>query len=333
MTPSEEHQRGAGDGPPGGRAQRRPQGQSGGAGGRRASRGAGSRADLTRHRAPAVPPPGELDPLEIPGGDELFADLIPGDTKPLAAGPDGAKPVGGDASDDPAEGKVDVDTPDTDTIDAKVATDTDTHTDTDSVAPDPVHADAGEVVTGRGGKGKRGAARAAAADPPAEVAEPDIELILPDTAALTKERDDYLRALQLLQADFENYRKRVQRQQDEQAARATRDLVGKILPVLDNLDLAETHLGGAEEPSPEAKAMSQARLQLLEVLGKEGLERVDTPEVEFDPEDHDAVAYSAESEGSNGSSDHGRSMVEEVLRSGYRWRGQTLRPAMVRVRG
>ena len=59
---------------------------------------------------------------------------------------------------------------------------------------------------------------------------------------LARERDEYLLALQRTQADFENYRKRITRQQEEQAARASQHLVDKLLPVLDALDLAENHL-------------------------------------------------------------------------------------------
>ena len=59
---------------------------------------------------------------------------------------------------------------------------------------------------------------------------------------LARERDEYLLALQRTQADFENYRKRIARQQEEQAARASQHLVDKLLPVLDALDLAENHL-------------------------------------------------------------------------------------------
>ena len=67
---------------------------------------------------------------------------------------------------------------------------------------------------------------------------------------------------------------------------------------------------------------------LLDILAREGLERVDQPGVVFDPSVHDAVARS-EGEGS----ESGEPVVEEVLRSGYRWKGQVQRAAMVRVRG
>jgi molecular chaperone GrpE len=182
----------------------------------------------------------------------------------------------------------------------------------------------------------------------AKIDVPDAASILDDFGTLEKERDEYLGALQRLQADFENFRKRVDRQREEQAARAALDLVGKLLPVLDTLDLAEAHLspGPGGEPSHDAKALTQVRAQLLDALSGEGLERVDAAEVVFDPVVHDAVAHTPAppapdpangadgADGQGGSSaGHGETVVDEVLRSGYRWRGQVLRPAMVRVRG
>ena len=145
---------------------------------------------------------------------------------------------------------------------------------------------------------------------------------------LARERDEYLLALQRTQADFENFRKRIARQQEEQAARASQHLVDKLLPVLDTLDLAENHLRESLDTSEGAKALHASRAMLMDILLKEGLERVDQPEVPFDPSVHDAVAHA---DGDGGPD--GETMVEEVMRSGYRWKGQIVRPAMVRVRG
>jgi molecular chaperone GrpE len=150
--------------------------------------------------------------------------------------------------------------------------------------------------------------------------------VAPDPmTVLAGERDEYLLALQRTQADFENYRKRISRMQEEQSARAASDLVSKLLPVLDTLDLAQAHQSEESADSEDAKALSAARAVLLDTLAKEGLERVDAAEVPFDPAVHDAVA---KTEGEDGDV-----VIDEVLRSGYRWRGQVLRPAMVRVRG
>jgi molecular chaperone GrpE len=162
--------------------------------------------------------------------------------------------------------------------------------------------------------------------PAAEPAGPATEADPRDV--LARERDEYLLALQRTQADFENYRKRIARQQEEQAARASQHLVDKLLPVLDALDLAENHLKDSLDVSEGAKALHASRAMLLDILSREGLERLDQPEVPFDPSVHDGVAH-ADGEGGPG----GETMVDEVMRSGYRWKGQVLRPAMVRVRG
>ncbi len=109
---------------------------------------------------------------------------------------------------------------------------------------------------------------------------------------LARERDEYLLALQRTQADFENYRKRIARLQEEQAARASGDLVAKLLPVLDTLDLAEAHLNESLDLTEDGKALRASRAMLMDILAKEGLERVDQREVPFDPSIHDAVAHS-----------------------------------------
>ena len=145
---------------------------------------------------------------------------------------------------------------------------------------------------------------------------------------LTGERDEYLLALQRTQADFENYRKRIQRMQDEQSARASSDIVTKLLPVLDTLDLAQAHQSEASADSEDAKALTASRAMLLDVLAKEGLERVDEAAVPFDPAVHDAVARRGPRRRKGG-----EEVVDQVLRSGYLWRGKVLRPAMVSVRG
>jgi molecular chaperone GrpE len=143
-------------------------------------------------------------------------------------------------------------------------------------------------------------------------------------------RDEYLAALQRLQADFENYRKRVARTADDVAGRIAADLVIKLLPVIDALDLAQSHFATAPESeldSLEAKALVQARSLLLDTLAREGLARIDEAGGTFDPQVHDAVAHVA------GPPGVAEQVVDDVLRAGYTWKGAVLRPAMVRVRG
>lgn len=139
-----------------------------------------------------------------------------------------------------------------------------------------------------------------------------------DLAAMAAERDDYLDALRRLQADFENYKKRVLKQQTEHLERAAEDLVLKLLSVLDTADLALAH--------DDNESLGQVVGALRDVLGKEGLERVDPAGEAFDPTEHDAVMHEP-GEG------EGESTVSEVLRAGYKWRGRVVRPAMVKVTG
>jgi len=138
-----------------------------------------------------------------------------------------------------------------------------------------------------------------------------------DVARIAAERDDYLQALKRLQADFENYKKRIIKQQTEHLERAAEGLVEKLLPVLDTFDLAIAHGGDGLE---------QVQGQLMAALEKEGLERLDAVGKPFDPNEHEAVAHE-EGDGDDGP------VVSEVMRTGYRFKGKLLRPAMVKVKG
>ena len=180
--------------------------------------------------------------------------------------------------------------------------------------------------TGPGGTGSAGTGSAGIWPDGGEVAE---VIVVDDDpiAAARAERDEYLDALRRLQAEFENYRKRVTKQQVEQVERAAVSLVDKLLPVLDVLDLAAEHLGDGD--SDEGKALVQASALLTDVLAKEGLERVDPVGDPFDPNAHEAVGKVPADEG--GSEDEGPT-VAQVMRPGYRWRGTVVRPAMVLVR-
>ena len=151
------------------------------------------------------------------------------------------------------------------------------------------------------------------AEPGPSVSEPAPTV---DTAALHAERDSFLDDLQRVTAEFANYRRQADRRVEEAAERKLINLVEKILPALDALDSAVDQ--GALDVEP-------VRVVLLNALEKEGLERIQPLGEEFDPNLHDAVMRE---EG-----DGDVIEVVEVLRSGYGWRGQVVRAAMVKVRG
>ena len=160
---------------------------------------------------------------------------------------------------------------------------------------------------------------AEAADPAGgggDDAAPSVEGLLSDLERVTKERDEYLALAQAKQAEFENFRKRTFKQQADELARAVGRLVENLLPVLDAFDYGIAH--GDESVAP-------MRGQLLAVLEKEGLVRLEPTGEAFDPNEHEAVAH----EPGDGTNDG--PVVAEVLRAGYRWQGHLVRPAMVRV--
>lgn len=141
----------------------------------------------------------------------------------------------------------------------------------------------------------------------ADAVEVDLELLL-------AERAQYLEAYQRAQADFENYRKQAQKRQEDAVVRSLGRFVDNLLPVLDACDAALAH--GANEVEPVLAALYGA-------LEKDGLERIDPKGSAFDPAEAEAVLHEP--------GEGGEQMVSEVLRPGYRWRGQVLRPAMVKV--
>ena len=140
--------------------------------------------------------------------------------------------------------------------------------------------------------------------------------------SVTKERDEYLDALQRLKAEFDNYRKRVARDQQELATRAHERLVKELVPVLDDLERALE----AAEHHEEAKLEDGVRLvhrALSDTLRKHGLAEIET-EGAFDPHVHEALLSQPVAGAEAGS-------VVEVLQKGYRLGDRVLRPARVVV--
>ncbi len=131
---------------------------------------------------------------------------------------------------------------------------------------------------------------------------------------------DLREAAQRVQADFENYRKRVLREQTAIVERATEGLIEQLLPVLDSFELA---LGTLDDLEPKVrKGVELVYAELLGTLERAGLERIETDGAPFDPNVHEAVL----SEDGDG-----EPVVAETMRGGYRLKGKVLRPAMVKV--
>ena len=138
---------------------------------------------------------------------------------------------------------------------------------------------------------------------------------------LRAERDEYLAHLQRTQAEFDNYRKRMLRDPTAHLERATANLIEQLLPVLDSFELALNSSGTDLERL--RKGVELVYAELLGVLEKAGLERIEAHGKPFNPEEHEAVMHVENEDGEPG--------VRDVVRSGYRLKGRVLRPAMVKV--
>jgi molecular chaperone GrpE len=140
-----------------------------------------------------------------------------------------------------------------------------------------------------------------------------------ELTAVTRERDEYLDALQRLKAEFDNYRKRVARDQQEQAARAHERLVRELVPVLDDLERALEAASDHEEAKLE-EGVRLVHRSLADLLAREGLVEVPT-DGKFDPHSQEALLSQP--------SDEEEGTVIQVLQKGYKLGDRVLRPARV----
>jgi molecular chaperone GrpE len=144
-----------------------------------------------------------------------------------------------------------------------------------------------------------------------------------ELAAARAEAAEYRDHLQRLQAEFDNYRKRVLKEQTRAVDLAARPAMLRLLEVLDEFDLALM----AAERSPDfeqfRRGVELVYAKLVESLRTEGLERIEADGEPFDPAEHEALMQSGASDG--------EPYVAEVFRPGYRLKGSVLRPASVRI--
>jgi len=145
-----------------------------------------------------------------------------------------------------------------------------------------------------------------------------VDPLVAERDAALAQRDEYKDIALRLQADFENYRKRAAAQMADEVDRASGKIAEALLPVLDACEAAFGH--GVEGVEPVWSA-------LIGALQKQGLEALDLQGKVFDPELAEAVMHEPADEAG------AETVVVEVLRTGYRWKGRVLRAAMVKVKG
>jgi molecular chaperone GrpE len=154
--------------------------------------------------------------------------------------------------------------------------------------------------------------------------EAEEDAIAAELARARAEAESYLDDLRRLQADFDNYRKRTLREQTARAASASQALVARLLPVLDNFELAVSAAEQSRDFDRMLKGVEMVFGELRQALEGEGLVKIEAEGKPFDPERHEAVIAVEEEDIEPG-------MVVDIVRAGYELRGKVLRPAMVKV--
>jgi molecular chaperone GrpE (heat shock protein) len=133
----------------------------------------------------------------------------------------------------------------------------------------------------------------------------------------------YREHLQRLQAEFENYRKRVLKEQTQAVELAAKPVFLRLLEVLDDFDLALMHAQDRPDFDRFLHGVELVYAKLVDTLRAEGLERIEAQGKPFDPEQHEALMQTGGGDGDP--------IVADVLRPGYTLKGRVLRPAGVRV--
>ena len=144
-----------------------------------------------------------------------------------------------------------------------------------------------------------------------------------ELADLQRERDDYKDRWLRKGAEFDNYRKRIERERREQADQSVVDLLEQLLLVVDDFDRALT-VDAGERGDAYRKGVELIHGKLHDLLRKQGLKPIDALGADFDPNVHQAVVHEE-------SPDHREGEVIEELQRGYTIGDKLLRPAMVKV--
>ncbi|SDT35024.1 molecular chaperone GrpE [Paenibacillaceae bacterium GAS479] len=148
----------------------------------------------------------------------------------------------------------------------------------------------------------------------------------PRYAELVRQAEDNQQRFLRAQADFDNFRRRTQKEKEELGQYASSKLLTQLLPIVDNFERAMAAASGTGDSESLAKGVDMIFRQLQGVLEQEGLKAMETVGQSFNPEFHQAV-MSVESD------EHEEGTVVEELQKGYTLKDKVLRPAMVKVSG
>ena len=145
-----------------------------------------------------------------------------------------------------------------------------------------------------------------------------------DADELQKQRDDYYDRLLRKTAEFDNYRKRVERDRQSMADAVTTDVVRDLLPLVDDLERALKADTGADGAEAYRKGVELIHRQLIEILRKRGVRPIEALGADFDPHVHQAIAHEPAEGRREGE------VIEEFGR-GYTLNDKLIRPSIVKV--
>ncbi len=152
----------------------------------------------------------------------------------------------------------------------------------------------------------------------------DLDNLRSELAEITQKADEYLRLAQRTQADFINYRRRIEEERIQQKAEATLAFIQRLLPILDDFERAMASASPDAVESSWGKGVQLVERNLRGLLAAEDVQRIEAEGAEFDPRQHEGVARQP-------SADVPEGHVLHVVRAGYRKGDRVIRPAQVVV--
>ncbi|MEX2043330.1 MAG: nucleotide exchange factor GrpE [Patescibacteria group bacterium] len=143
-------------------------------------------------------------------------------------------------------------------------------------------------------------------------------------AGPTPEAEDLREQMARLQADFTNFKKRVEKDRIQTVREAHGDLAVQLLPVIDNFDRAAEHVPEAIKEDQWYAGIEGIRKQFADILAELGIERIEAVGQPFDPELHEALGHEPNDE-------HDKDVVSKEFEAGYKMGDKVVRPAKVQV--
>ena len=152
--------------------------------------------------------------------------------------------------------------------------------------------------------------------------EDQLHALTAEVEELKREKNQFREMGQRAQADLINYKRRAEEEREQQQINANSRLILKLLPVLDEFNLAMDHASKSDAEPSWLEGVSLIQRKLNSILQSESVTRIDVGGVEFDPLEHESMGY-------QDSDDHEEDQILTVVRDGYKLHGRVIRPSLV----